>query len=113
MLPVDDPDAVVDLKKAAVLGDLIVGVEAVALDKQGQGALAPRLLPSPKQPTQAEIDRHNVLHLPFASWCPICVSCRRPNDHHRQCQDKGREVPLLVGDYAFVRNMGDDILACV
>ena len=57
-----DQDNVVDLKKEAVLGDLIVGVESVTLDARGQGALPVRILPSPKEPTQAEIDRHNVLH---------------------------------------------------
>ena len=94
-----DRDDVVDLKKEAVLGEVSVGVEAVTLDQRGQGALKARILPSPREPTHAEIDRHNVLHLPFEVWCPICVACRRPNDHHRHLHDHSREVPLLVGDY--------------
>ena len=108
-----DHDLVEDLKKVAVLGEPIVGVESVTLDEHGQGGLAPRILPSPREPTQAEIDRHNVLHFPFASWCPVCVSCRRPNDHHRLQLDRSRELPLLVGDYCFIRNTGDDALVCV
>ena len=109
-----DPDEVVDLKRAAVLGDPIVGVEAITYDDaHGKGALPARPLPSPREPSQAEIDRHNLTHLPFCSWCPICVACRRPNDHHRLVKDSPRQVPLLVGDYCFVRNMGDDSLVPV
>ena len=94
--PVVDEEVVGDLKKIAVLGDMIVGEEAVTLDERGQGALAARVLPSPKEPTQAAIDRHNITHLPYESWCPICVSSRRPNDHHRLCMDQSRQIPLLV-----------------
>ena len=95
----DDKDLVKDLKGSAVLGDLIVGTEAVTLDSRGKGAPAARVLPSPKEPTQAAIDRHNVLHLPFEFWCPICVASRRPNDQHRIQHDCSRQIPLLVGDF--------------
>ena len=40
-------------------------------------------LPQPKVPTQAQIDAHNVTHLPYRSWCPHCVAARRPNSHNR------------------------------
>ena len=60
-----DEDVVHDLKGSAMLGEPIVGVEVVTYDeKQGQGAFAARPLPSPKGPRQAEIDRHNMTHLP-------------------------------------------------
>ena len=81
-IAIDDPDALpgngvaadgdeaIDLKKAAVLGEPIVGVEAITLDHRGRGALPARPLPSPKEPTQAAIDRHNLTHLPYEPWCP-------------------------------------------
>ena len=78
-----EQEVAIDLKKMAVLGEPIVGIEAVTLDEKGQGALPARALPSPKEPTPAERDRHNLTHLPFALWCPICIACRRPNSHHR------------------------------
>ena len=93
-----DEDGAIDLKKAAVLGDPIVGVEVVTLDHRGQGAIAARPLPAPKEPTQAAIDRHNLTHITFELWCPICVACRRPNSHHRLQLDASRQIPLLVGD---------------
>ena len=99
-----DEDHVVDLKNAAVLGDSIVGIEAITYDdKTGKGALFARPLPSPKEPSQAEIDRHNLTHLPYACWCPICVASRRPNDHHRVQKYASRTIPLLVSEYCFVK----------
>ena len=104
---------VLDVKKHAVLDEATVGVEAVVLDGRGQGALTPRPLPTPKEPTAAAREKHNLTHIPYEDWCPFCVSCRRPNDHHRLSLRSEREHPLLVGDYAFVRNTGDDQLICI
>ena len=107
----EDEDEVVNLKEVAVLGDNIVGIEVVALDEQGPWARQVQPLPSPQEPAPAERERHCVSgHIKYASWCPICVSCRRPNDHHRLVLDQERSLPLMVGDYAFVRNSGDDAL---
>ena len=106
-------DEVHDLKGVAELGDPIVGTEVVTLDARGPGALAATPLPSPKEPTPAARERHNLTHVPYEDWCPFCVACRRPNAHHRRrCRDD-RLQPLLVGDYAFVRSTGDDHLVPV
>ena len=32
-----------------------------------------RTLPRPTTPTQEEIDKHNIDHLPYRDWCPYCV----------------------------------------
>ena len=63
----------------------------------GSAALAPRPLPSPKEPTTAQRELHNLTHLPYCSWWPHRVVCRRPNTQHRVSQDE-RTIPLLVGD---------------
>ena len=60
-------DFVADLKGVAVLGDLIVGIEAVTLDEKGPGALKAQSLPPPKEPTPAARAAHN-----FA--CATCDS---------------------------------------
>ena len=57
---------------------------------------------SPHQPTAKEVDQHNLTHMVYRSWCPACVASRRPNTRHTQ-QDQERTLPLLVGDYAFIR----------
>ena len=110
---VDDNDGPIDLKRAAVLGEPTVGIEAVTWDHRGQGGIAARPLPSPKELTQAAIDRHNLTHWPYESWCPIRAASRRPICYHRLQQDSSRQIPLLVGDYAFIMNSGDDELMCV
>ena len=39
-----------------------------------------RVAPDPGQPTQAEIDEHEVDHSPFRPWCEAC--CKgRAKDH--------------------------------
>ena len=37
---------------------------------EGQEAYVP---PCGVRPTIVEVDRHNATHIPFRSWCPICV----------------------------------------
>ena len=103
-------DVVHDLKGVAVWGDPIVGTDVVTYDERGPGALVATPLPSPKEPTPAARERHNLTHVPYEDWCPFCVASRRPNSHHRKRHHDDRTQPLLLGDYAFVRNTGDDHL---
>ena len=71
-----------------------------------QGASTPR---APPRDVQA---RHNLTHLPYASWCPWCVMGRRANSPHFRSRDgAARSLPLLVLDYAFVRDREDEELA--
>ena len=36
----------------------------------------------PGQPTQAQIDEHNLSHCPFERWCSHCVRGQAPEDPH-------------------------------
>ena len=81
-----------------VLQEKIVGVESVTLDQDGQGARTPIPLKTPQTPTPAQVQRHNLTHLPYQQWCPCCVATRRKNTQHRHSHESEREVPLLVGD---------------
>jgi hypothetical protein len=38
----------------------------------------------PPQVAQEEVDRHNVTHLPFRSWCQHCVRGKATDDHHKR-----------------------------
>ena len=85
--------------KYALMGKPIVGTEQVTWeDGRGPGALPAKPLPSPKSMTEAERRIHDLTHLPYHPGCPVCVSCRRPNNHHRRVKDPSRNIPLLVGD---------------
>ena len=71
-----------------------------------------RSAPEIKAPSIQEQRRHNLTHYPYASWCPWCVMGRKPNAPHFQCRDRpDRSLPLIVLDYAQVRNKEDEVLA--
>ena len=36
-------------------------------------ALPTKVIARPGMPTQAEIERHRIDHIPYRSWCPECV----------------------------------------
>ena len=74
----------------------------------GSGSLAqkPQILRSPDSPSQADIDLHNLTHLPYMSWCPHCVATRRPNVAHTASKTEST-LPLLVTDYCYLRDSVD------
>ena len=72
-------------------------------------------MPEPILPSRAVIDRHNLTHLPYKSWCPHCVAARRNAAPHLTQKDGNqRSVPLLVFDYAFPRSaVEEDTVTCL
>ena len=63
----------------------------------------------PGAPTQAEIDAHNVTHLPFRAWCPACVAGKSRDRPHRKAEsDENKGVPQVVFDYCFMAGEGDE-----
>ncbi len=56
-------------------------------DATGEGAL-PKGVPAPKEPTQAERDLHNLTHMPFRSWCKICLRAKSRGHMHRQIYER-------------------------
>ena len=41
-------------------------------EEDNQQATKARATSMPKQPTEQEIMEHNLTHMPYRSWCPIC-----------------------------------------
>ena len=77
--------------------------EEVDVD-DGEATIVGKGMPAPYQPTQSEVDRHNLTHLPYRGWCPHCVAARRANNPHFQGTSEDRTVPLFVADYCFIRD---------
>ena len=116
LLPVDgegDPDA-----DGAEADPAVEGGESH--DDAGPGALvaaenvveapieevAPRkVFESPPMPTQAEIDRHRITHLPYRCWCPECVEAFGREKPHTRTQGE-RVLPLISCDYAYQTDKG-------
>ena len=42
----------------------------------------PNVRTGPREPSQEEVDEHNVNHLPYRSWCRHCVRGRGKNQPH-------------------------------
>ena len=66
-----------------------------------------------KAPTAAEREEHNRTHLPYRSWCPVCIAGRGVADHHRKSEEEERTQPEVAFDYCFMRNRPNDDFASV
>ncbi len=64
--------------------------ERIGLDKEDEVI---RKILDPRLPSREEVERHRLMgHMPFRSWCPICIQAQgREMDHNK---DKGKEKRL-------------------
>ena len=60
-----------------------------------------RKLPDPRLPSQKEVEFHELTHLPYRNWCPVCVRCRGRDLDHRKAVDEERGVSEYAFDYCF------------
>ena len=68
-------------------------------------ARAPKTLRAPRAPTEQEREEHNLTHLPFRSWCHICVQAKSRQNHSKKLRMK---QPVLQRDYSFMSDKGSD-----
>ena len=59
---------------------------------------------APKQPTAKERAKHALTHLPYRTWCPICVQAKRREDHHPKQTSK---IPVIQCDITFIKGIND------
>ena len=59
---------------------------------------------APDEPTAEERADHEILHVPYRSWCPECVSAAGKASPHRQQSEEERAVPGHHLDYWFMRD---------
>ena len=59
----------------------------------------------PAAPTQEEIARHRIDHLPYRDWCPECI-VGFGRERARRAHDDEREVPWVVCDYLYITSRG-------
>ena len=62
-------------------------------------AQRPRGLPVSTEPTDLERMEHSLTHLPFRSWCPVCVQAKSRQNQSRTLSLK---QPVVQVDFAFV-----------
>ena len=69
------------------------------IDDYTEEAIVPKTLAIPKEPTEEERELHNLTHMPYRAWCPLCVKCKGAGDYHKQYYDK---KPVVQVDYSFI-----------
>ena len=88
-----------DAKADSSSGDMRDGVQPWEADQ-------PRMVTSPRTPTQRERDEHDLTHCPPRSWCDHCVRGQAKDDPHRLvCEPcyKDSSVTRISMDYAFLK----------
>ena len=58
----------------------------------------PKALQLPSEPTPQERELHNLTHIPFQSWCTICVKAKGRADRHKKHTIR---MPVVQVDYNF------------
>ena len=60
-----------------------------------------RKLMDPRLPSVEEVEQHNLTHLPYRNWCPICIKAKGKDLDHRVAVDKERGISEYCFDYCF------------
>ena len=63
--------------------------------------LNPKGPTTPPSPTTAEWIQHQITHMPYKPWCPICVKNAAANNPHRTLHHS-RGVAMFCMDYMFM-----------
>ena len=70
--------------------------DPAAQDLPGVRFRVPEAVPSERQRFE-----HSITHLPFQTWCPVCVGARGRSDMHRHASQNSTHVPPVAFDLAF------------
>ena len=62
-----------------------------------------RGLRQPQQPTPQQTAEHNLTHLPYRNWCPICVQGKGRQDNYK----KQSRQPVTQVDFAYIKSQQD------
>ena len=69
----------------------------------GEEAELPKVIKVDPRPSEEEVNRHNVTHLPYRSWCPHCVRGKaKRRAHRRRMRSERGGVPVISLDYAWL-----------
>ena len=64
--------------------------------------LVPKIKKVAVKPTQEEVERHMVTHIPFREWCPHCVAGKSKIDPHLKKDKDQRVIPKISLDYMYM-----------
>ena len=70
------------------------------IEAEGQEDAPVKIARDPGNPTPQEREVHNATHVPYRSWCPICVKAKGKEEAHRDLKGKEKSVKATISfDY--------------
>ena len=67
-----------------------------------------KVLASPQRPSLKDVELQNATHLPYRSWCPVCVKAKgRESPHERQAGSKDGKVMISIDYKSFGETLED------
>ena len=66
----------------------------------------PRKLPDPKMPSKEEVEEHYLTHLPYRSWCQLCVQGNGVAPPHFKQKKREDGLTETHFDYCFMSTHG-------
>ena len=68
--------------------------------------MKPKLKRHPSNPTKEEIDKHNLTHAKYRSWCATCNRAALKEDRHygQTAEEVKKGLPTISSDY---KTMGE------
>ena len=79
------------------------------------GSRSPVKVAAPTQPTDKEIQEHELTHLPFRSWCKECVQGRGMQAPHFRAKKDDHQIKEFHMDFMFLgpKEVAGQTLACM
>ena len=62
----------------------------------------------PPEPSQAEKDIHDLVHIPYKDWCPLCVSFKARQDRHPSRDHATSSNSVVSFDFGYALRKGDE-----
>ena len=78
--------------------------------EEPQEARKAKGLPAPQQPTAQERLEHELTHLPYRSWCPVCVQAKGRSDNHPKQHNK---TPVIQCDITYYKALGEQVTSSI
>ena len=86
----------------SVAEDEVVLEEPEEAKDEEHGKRKIQKMQDPIRPSQAEVEEHNLTHLPYRSWCKHCVRGRKKELPHRvEKAAEERTMPEFHFDFAY------------
>ena len=78
--------------------------------EEQQEARKAKGLPAPPQPTAQERLEHELTHLPYRSWCPVCVQAKGRSDNHLKQHNK---TPVIQCNITCYKAIGEQATSSI